>query len=229
MKEQVTVIPSDQTIIIDGTALPCEFQSQTQGLHALQWRNGTGEMEIILDGNITNVPVTDYDSEVQPYVDIWQARYDELNTPHVPTLDEIKAAGLNELEAAFNTASQEAHCTSSAGFEIDADEIANRNIEGLVLVMQAGETTLFRAYDNSFHEVTREQLEIMRKEIVINSQYLYQAKWTIEAQIMQAQTAQAVADIGISADTIAALANTLKAQAMEAANGEVGAENAETA
>ena len=221
MKEQVTVIPSDQTIIIDGTALPCKFQSQTQGLHALQWRNGTGEMEIILDGNITNVPVTDYDSEVQ--------RYDELNTPHVPTLDEAKAAGLNELEAAFNLASEEAHCMSSAGFEIDADEIANRNIEGLVLVMQAGETTLFRAYDNSFHEVTREQLEIMRKEIVINSQYLYQAKWTIEAQIMQAQTAQAVADIDLSADTITALANTLKVQAMEGANGEEGAENAETA
>ena len=67
----------------------------------------------------------------------------------------------------------------------------------------------------------------MRKEIVINSQYLYQAKWTIEAQIMQAQTAQAVADIDISADTIAALADTLKAQAMEAANGEEEAGDAE--
>lgn len=129
------------------------------------------------------------------------------------SLEGARTEKLTELEAAFNLASKEAHCTSSSGFEIDADEIANRNIEGLVLVMQAGETTLFRAYDNSFHEVTREQLEIMRKEIVINSQYLYQAKWTIEAQIMQAQTAQAVADIDISADTIAALADTLKAQA----------------
>ena len=44
---------------------------------------------------------------------------------------------------------------------------------------------------------------------------------------MQAQTAQAVADIDISADTIAALADTLKAQAMEAANGEEGAGDAE--
>ena len=229
MKEQVSVIPSDRTIIVDGVAMQCDFQPHTEGLHALQWRGGTGHTEIIRDGNITNIPVADYASEVQPYVDIWQARYDEINTPHVPTLEEAKAAGLNELETAFDTASKEAHCTSSAGFEIDADEIANRNIEGLVLVMQAGETTLFRAYDNSFHEVTREQLEIMRKEIVINSQYLYQAKWTIEAQIMQAQTAQAVADIDISADTIAALADTLKVQAMEAANGEEGAGDAEAA
>ena len=140
--------------------------------------------------------------------------------PEKPTLDELKQNKLEAVKTAFLAASETAHCMSSVGFEIDADEIANRNIEGLVLVMQAGETTLFRAYDNSFHEVTREQLEVMRKEIVINSQYLYQAKWTIEAQIMQAQTAQAVADIDISADTIASLADTLKAQAMEAANGE---------
>lgn len=144
------------------------------------------------------------------------------NWPPLPGLDEAKAAGLGELESAFNEASQKAHCMSSAGFEIDADEIANRNIEGLVLVMQAGETTLFRAYDNSFHEVTREQLEIMRKEIVINSQYLYQAKWTFEAQIMQAQTEETLVDIDITAEALAELADSLKVAASE------GAENAET-
>lgn len=157
------------------------------------------------------------DSDIeQGYDGVW---YEKGHAPQRPP-EEVKAEKLAELETAFTTASQEAHCTSSAGFEIDADEIANRNIEGLVLVMQAGETTLFRAYDNSFHEVTREQLESMRKEIVINSQYLYQAKWTIEAQIMQAQTAQAIADIDISSDAITALVNTLKAaKANETANG----------
>ena len=141
---------------------------------------------------------------------------------YTPNLEKAKAAKLTELEAAFNTASQKAHCASSAGFEIDADEIANRNIEGLVLVMQPEETTLFRAYDNSFHEVTREQLEAMRKEIVINSQYLYQAKWTFEAQIMQAQTEETLADIDITAEALAELADSLKVAASE------GAENAET-
>lgn len=141
---------------------------------------------------------------------------------YIPNPEKAKAAKLAELEAAFNTASQKAHCASSAGFEIDADEIANRNIEGLVLVMQPEETTLFRAYDNSFHEVTREQLEAMRKEIVINSQYLYQAKWTFEAQIMQAQTEETLADIDITAEALAELADSLKVAASE------GAENAET-
>lgn len=141
---------------------------------------------------------------------------------YIPNPEKAKAAKLAELEAAFNAASQKAHCASSAGFEINADEIANRNIEGLVLVMQPEETTLFRAYDNSFHEVTREQLEAMRKEIVINSQYLYQAKWTFEAQIMQAQTEETLVDIDITAEALAELADSLKVAASE------GAENAET-
>ena len=141
---------------------------------------------------------------------------------YTPNLEKAKAAKLAELNGAFDAAAKEAHCTSLAGFEIDADEIANRNIEGLVLVTQPEETTLFRAYDNSFHEVTREQLEAMRKEIVINSQYLYQAKWTFEAQIMQAQTEETLADIDITAEALAELADSLKVAASE------GAEDAET-
>lgn len=141
---------------------------------------------------------------------------------YTPNLEKAKITKLAELNGAFDAAAKEAHCTSSAGFEINADEIANRNIEGLVLVMQPEETTLFRAYDNSFHEVTREQLEVMRKEIVINSQYLYQAKWTFEAQIMQAQTEETLADIDITAEALAELADSLKVAASE------GAENAET-
>ena len=124
------------------------------------------------------------------------------------TLDELKTEKLAELETAFTRASQEAHCTSSVGFEIDADEIANRNIEGLVLVMQPEGTTLFRAYDNTFHEVTREQLETMRTEIVVNSQYLYQAKWTMEARIRAAETAEALKIIVVTPGTLEELANS---------------------
>ena len=160
------------------------------------------------------------DSDIEQGHDgVW---YEKGYAPQRPPV-EAKTEKLTMLESAFESAAQTAHCTSSAGFEIDADEIANRNIEGLVLVMQPEDTTMFRAYDNSFHAVTREQLEVMRKEIVINSQYLYQAKWTLEAQIMQAQTEKELEAIGTSADDIAALANTL----MAAKANETGAENAE--
>ena len=150
--------------------------------------------------------------------------YEVVNIPEPPepTLEEVKTGKLAELNAAFAEASANAHCRSSLGFEINADEIANRNIEGLTLVLQPEETTLFRAYDNTFHEVTREQLETMRKEIVVNSQYLYQAKWTTEAHIRAAETAEVLDTIIITAEALAELADSLKAAASE------GADNAET-
>ena len=156
--------------------------------------------------SVEQIGTYDEDQIEQGHDGTW---YEKGHAPQRP-LEEARTEKLAELEAAFNTASQKAHCASSAGFEIDADEIANRNIEGLVLVMQPEETTLFRAYDNTFHEVTREQLETMRKEIVVNSQYLYQAKWTMEARIKAAETTGELEAITFTEDTLAELANTLK-------------------
>ena len=52
--------------------------------------------------------------------------------------------------------------------------------------MKEGETTMFRAYDNSFHEVSREDLITMRDNIIKNSQFLYQMKWGMESRINNA-------------------------------------------
>ena len=153
--------------------------------------------------SVEQIGTYDEDQIEQGHDGAW---YEKGHAPQRP-LEEARTEKLAELEAAFDTASREAHCTSSVGFEINADEIANRNIEGLVLVMQPEETTLFRAYDNTFHEVTREQLETMRKEIVVNSQYLYQAKWTMEARIRAAETAEALKIIVVTPGTLEELAN----------------------
>ena len=154
--------------------------------------------------SVEQIGTYDEDQIEQGHDGTW---YEKGHAPQRP-LEEARTEKLAELERAFNTASHKAHCTSSVGFEIDADEIANRNIEGLVLVMQPEETTLFRAYDNTFHEVTREQLETMRKEIVVNSQYLYQAKWTTEAHIRAAETAEALKIIVVTPGTLEELANS---------------------
>ena len=45
-----------------------------------------------------------------------------------PTIHELKTRKLADLNSAFETASETAHCVSSAGFEINADETANRNV-----------------------------------------------------------------------------------------------------
>ena len=118
----------------------------------------------------------------------------------VRDLETERANKLSELSTAFEDASEMAHLTSSLGFEIDANETANRDIEGLTLVMSDTDTTLFCDYNNQFHEVTRAQLETMRREIVANSQRLYQIKWTYRTQIEAATTVDELDAITIRFD-----------------------------
>ena len=118
----------------------------------------------------------------------------------VRDLETERANKLSELSTAFEDASEMAHLTSSLGFEIDANETANRDIEGLTLVMSDIDTTLFCDYNNQFHEVTRAQLETMRREIVANSQRLYQIKWQYRSLIEAATTVDELDAITIRFD-----------------------------
>lgn len=116
----------------------------------------------------------------------------------VPTLEEARKTKLAELTSVFDAFSRDACIMSSLGFEIDANETANRDIEGLTLVMSDTDTTLFCDYNNQFHEVTRAQLETMRREIVANSQRLYQTKWQYRNQIESAQSVAELDEIVIT-------------------------------
>ena len=118
----------------------------------------------------------------------------------VRDLETERANKLSELSTAFEDASEMAHLTSSLGFQIDANETANRDIEGLTLVMSDTDTTLFCDYNNQFHEVTRAQLETMRREIVANSQRLYQIKWQYRSLIEAATTVDELDAITIRFD-----------------------------
>lgn len=137
------------------------------------------------------------DSEVeQAYDGCW---YEKGHAPQKP-LDEAKAAKLEELNVAFTTASEIAHCMSSLGFEINADETANRNISSLIIAMEATaqETVQFCAYDNRFHEVTLAQLKTMQLEIIANAQAIYQCKWALRDRINSAETMEALDAINIT-------------------------------
>ena len=118
----------------------------------------------------------------------------------VRDLETERANKLSELSTAFEDASEMAHLTSSLGFQIDANETANRDIEGLTLVMSDTDTTLFCDYNNQFHEVTRAQLETMGREIVANSQRLYQIKWQYRSLIEAATTVDELDAITIRFD-----------------------------
>lgn len=121
-----------------------------------------------------------------------------------PTLDELKQSKLEAVKTAFLAASETAHCMSSVGFEIDANETANRDINGLIVVMEARgkENELFRAYDNTFHEVTLDDLKTMLVEISEHGQKLYARKWQLEVSIQAATTAEELDAITITFDGV---------------------------
>ncbi len=112
-----------------------------------------------------------------------------------PTFDEAKALKLAALKSAFEAAAATAHCPSSLGFEIDANDTANRNVASLIRQLIAGviETATFRDYNNQYHPgLTLTDLNTIQGEIDANGSRLYAVKWAYEQQIAQAQDVEAL-------------------------------------
>ena len=106
-----------------------------------------------------------------------------------PTLDEVKARKLNELNAAHEAAEAGAHVASSLGFTIDANDRANRDIEGILKTIGDG-VVMFCDYENEFHELNRAQCETLQVEIIQNAQALYAQKWQYRTQVEAAESVE---------------------------------------
>ena len=84
---QVTVVPIDKVISVNGESLNFDFTAP-ENMHALQWHDGTGHIEYT-DGQTNRLlTAADYDVEVAPFTALWQAEYDRLeeerNRPLTP-------------------------------------------------------------------------------------------------------------------------------------------------
>ena len=209
MKQHVIVVPSDRLIIVDGTPLQFDFPVP-ENLHAIQWHNGTGEMEWRDD---INRPLTlaDYAEDVAPFVELWEAEKARLED-EAATAEAARLAEYNSVEAtrgrkqeelanAFTKATATAHLTCSLGFDIDANDAANRNVSGLVTLMEAEgapESLQFCDYNNEIHTVTLADLRVMQQEIIANGSALYARKWALRDAINIAATAEELNAITIS-------------------------------
>ena len=68
---RVTVVPADRLIIVDGYALCFDYPS-LDGIHALQWDGECGHIEWEYGPN-QPLEAADYDGQVAPFVELWQA------------------------------------------------------------------------------------------------------------------------------------------------------------
>ena len=73
MYNHVTVIPDDKIVLVDGQALKFDFVAP-EGMHALQWHNGSGHVEFSdeLTPNLIIQGQEDYEKHVRPYVQMWE-------------------------------------------------------------------------------------------------------------------------------------------------------------
>ena len=127
-----------------------------------------------------------------------------------PTPEEMlagaKATRLALLSERFAVAEREGHFLSSLGFEVDANETANRNVTGLVTMLEAtGEKeTVFCDYGNVMRHVTLGQLQSLQLELIAYGRMLYARKWELREAVNAAQTPEAVAAIEINFDDLPA-------------------------
>ena len=190
----VTVVPTDKLIIVNGQALRFDFElvEGHEHMHALQY-NGTteqGHIEFTDDYNHA-LDASLYDEEVKPYVDAWEAEKARLDAEAAAaeaeynSLPNVQARKLSQLNADLNTLFSKGHLTSSLGFEVNADEAANRNITGLITSMESSnaDTVAFMGYDNVLHMVSLEDLKTMQLELIQFAQDAYARKWTLRSKI----------------------------------------------
>lgn len=120
------------------------------------------------------------------------------------SIDTIRNKKTNELNKAFSDINKKATIMSSLGFSIDAGETANRDITGLITVMEAtGLTdTQFCDANNEFHVVSLDDCKTMLLEIIQNAQAIYQQKWAYREYIATEDNVKDLNNLNIQFTTL---------------------------
>lgn len=121
-------------------------------------------------------------------------------------LIEARAAHLQKLAERFEHAEAFGHFGSALGFEVDATERANRDVSGLVTLMEStGQASVpFCDYGNVMRPVALAALKALQLELIAHGQLLYARKWTLREAILTAETIEAVQNIEINFDDLPA-------------------------
>lgn len=128
-------------------------------------------------------------TEVGEVEQAYDGRYFVAGYAPSKPLETMKAEKLEALNAAHEAAEANAHVVSSLGFTIDANDRANRDVEGILKTIGDG-AVMFCDYENNFHELNRAQCETLQIEIIQNAQALYSQKWQYRTQVEAAESVE---------------------------------------
>lgn len=140
-------------------------------------------------------------SLVQTLLDNQQTRQEQENEQAEQerleklTLEEYKQERQQDLRAITdlfeNSLNRDMYFVSSLGFKVNGDRRTLTNITNQISLFdqQAQEGYVqYRDFDNVLHKLTKEQMQTMYVEHVINGNNLYQQKWAYQEKINAAQT-----------------------------------------
>lgn len=113
-----------------------------------------------------------------------------LNTKREELLNQV-----SEIASSFEQVeNHDMYIASSIGFRVNADQKALRNIDVLINL----NVTTYRDYDNVNHNVTIDDLKIIKSEIEQNAMNLYQQKWAYQDLINNAKTIESLNSIEVN-------------------------------
>nr|DAD74853.1 MAG TPA: protein of unknown function (DUF4376) [Myoviridae sp. ctrnx29] len=212
MEKDVTIVPVDNVILVNGIHLQLDFKpiEGHEQVHAIQWHDGKGAIEF---SDYTGRDA-DYETDVAPYVALWEAEKARLDAEAAAKkaeynrLENVVARKLDELNAKLEETktSSAAHITSSTGYVVNANTTAKQNIDGLITAMTAQNlsTVNFMTFDNTLAELTLEQLKTLQLELISYGNNLYAKKWSLRAQIEACTTKEEVDAIVIDYSDVTA-------------------------
>lgn len=115
-------------------------------------------------------------------------------------LAEARSNKLSELKKKSLEALENGYVDSSLGFKADANTTAVRDLEGLAII--GADTVMFCDFYNEFHALTKEQVQTLQREVLLNGQNLYAQKWGVRQQINEAETVEAINAVEIHFDML---------------------------
>lgn len=113
-------------------------------------------------------------------------------------LADAKSTKLADIRSAFTAAEANGFVDSTLGFRIDATRRSIDDIEGLIDLVSSGAMkapVTFRGYDNTYHNLSLDQLNTLRIEAKGRGPILYAKKWELEAAVDKALTVEEVQTI----------------------------------
>lgn len=118
-------------------------------------------------------------------------------------LNNTKNAKLNELNTIASQYDsykcEDMYITSSiGGYRFNADIRSQTNLQGLISVLDDVKTVAYKDYDNEFQSLTKEQIQTIFSECILNGQNLYKQKWGYAEKIKACESIEELEKIDIN-------------------------------